>query len=305
MSVHGHDSAELVRNFSALYEFNRKWYEPRRSEAIPSFSEICRSVLLVVGFRFVASITVNWFGMVSASDANLDAVKDTGPMLVDDGPGTINSTIVDPPRPALDDARVSPYLSDPDVQLMLRTKDGDDTAFTQLVNNYQNRLTGVFFHMLRDQTAAEDLAQEVFLRIYRARLTYTPTAKFSTWVFRIASNLASNQRRSKGRKKEVSFNVRDTGSMSSRPGENMIPEKSGLMPTRQLARSEMQEVVREAMESLNERQKMAVILNKFEGMSYADIGEAMDLNPAAVKSLLSRAREKLREKLQGFVNQKS
>ena len=91
--------------------------------------------------------------------------------------------------------------------------------------------------------------------------------------------------------------------MGARPAENLLPEKSGMMPTRRLAKSEMQAVVREAMETLNERQKMAVLLNKFEGMSYADIGVAMELNPAAVKSLLSRAREKLREKLQRFVDQ--
>lgn len=252
--------------------------------------------------ELVTSITVNWFGMVS--DSKLAAVKDTGPMLVDDRAGSINSDMGTPSVVSKSKTVTVPYLSDPDVQLMLRTRSGDDEAFTQLVNAYQNRLTGVFYHLLRDQTAAEDLAQEVFLRIYRARLTYEPTAKFSTWVFRIASNLASNQRRKKGRSKEVAFGVGDSGAMKSRPGENMLPDKSGLMPTRQLAKSEMQVVVREAMDSLNERQKMAVILNKFEGMSYADIGMAMDLNPAAVKSLLSRAREKLREKLQGFVDNK-
>lgn len=194
------------------------------------------------------------------------------------------------------------YLRDPDVQLMLRAKDGDTSAFEQLVRNYQNRLVAVFFHMIRDQEAAEDLAQEAFLRIYRARNNYKPTAKFSTWLFRIAGNLASNSRRSKGRKKEVPLSIRDSGPLGPRPQEKMFAEKSGHMPTRQLARTEVQSVVQDALGELNERQRMALLLHKFEGMSYADIGEAMEMSPAAVKSLLSRARENLRDKLESYVN---
>ncbi len=196
-----------------------------------------------------------------------------------------------------------PHLRDPDVQMMLRTKNGDDEAFTQLVENYQDRLIGIFSHLLRDREAAEDLAQETFMRIYRARNGYEPTAKFSTWLFRIANNLASNTRRSKGRKKETPLNIRDSGPLGPRPEEKLIAEKSGMMPTRQLARSEIQAVVQEALAELNERQRVAVLLHKFEGMSYADIGETMELTTAAVKSLLSRARENLRVKLEGYVRQ--
>ena len=99
------------------------------------------------------------------------------------------------------------FYATPDVQLMMRTKAGDDDAFSQLVASYQDRLLSIFYHMLRDQGAAEDLVQEVFLRIYRARLGYQPTAKFSTWVFRIANNVASNARRTIGRRREVSLNT--------------------------------------------------------------------------------------------------
>lgn len=185
---------------------------------------------------------------------------------------------------------------------MLRAKDGDTEAFEQLVGNYQNRLVAVFYHMLRDQEVAEDLAQEAFLRIYRARQNYKPTAKFSTWLFRIAGNLASNSRRSKGRKREVPLSIQDSGPLGPRPQEKLFAGKSGQMPTRQLARNEVQTVVQKALEELNERQRMALLLHKFEGMSYADIGEAMEMSPAAVKSLLSRARENLREKLENYVN---
>ena len=193
------------------------------------------------------------------------------------------------------------YVRDPDVQLMLRVKEGDESAFTELVTGYQDRLIGIFCHMLDDNELAEDLAQEVFLRIYRARNGYKPTAKFSTWLFRIANNLASNSRRTRGRRKEVPLSVRDSGPMGPRPEENLVADKSGMMPSRLFARSELQGVVQEALNTLSERQRMALLLHKFEGMSYADIGDAMDMSAAAVKSLLSRARENLRLKLEPHV----
>jgi len=199
------------------------------------------------------------------------------------------------------DTKQLPYIRDPDVQLMLRTKQGDEEAFTQLVTSYQDRIVNIFCHLLHDQEAAEDLAQEVFLRIYRARNGYQPTAKFSTWLFRIANNLASNSRRYKGRRKEVPLTITDTGPLGARPEEQLLAEKSALMPTRQADKSEMRALVQSAVDTLNDRQRIAVLLNKFEEMSYADIGETMDLTPAAVKSLLSRARENLRTKLEPYI----
>lgn len=196
----------------------------------------------------------------------------------------------------------SPFLRDPDVQIMLRVKDGDEAAFGEIVATYQHRLIAIFTHLVGDRAAAEDLAQEAFLRIYRARNGYEPTAKFSTYVFRIAHNLASNNRRSKGRRKEVQLAGSDSGPQGPRPQERLLKEKSALMPTRQLDRSELQERVRDAMETLNDRQRMALLLHKFEELSYADIGDSMELSPSAVKSLLSRARESLRTKLEPYMN---
>lgn len=203
----------------------------------------------------------------------------------------------------LSDAQQTTYAHDPDVQLMLRVKEGDQAAFSQLVASYKDRLIGVFSHLLHDQDVAEDLAQEVFLRVYKARERYEPTAKFSTWIFRIANNLASNTRRNRGRRKEVPLDVRDSGPLGSRPEEKMLAEKSGMMPTRQIAKRELQDVVRQALATLNERQRMAVMLHKFEGMSYADIGQAMEMTVPAVKSLLSRARENLRDALEQHIRQ--
>ena len=184
---------------------------------------------------------------------------------------------------------------------MLRAKEGDDAAFSQLVSAYQDRLVNIFYHLLQNQEAAEDLAQDVFLRIYRARRGYVPTARFSTWLFRIANNLASNARRDKGRRKEVTLTGSESGPLGPRPQEWLATEKSALMPARQLDKREMQVIVKTALESLNERQRMAVLLHKYEDMSYEDIGDAMELSTAAVKSLLSRARENLRLVLEPYM----
>ena len=193
------------------------------------------------------------------------------------------------------------WLRDPDVQRMLRVRDGDDAAFGELVEQYQDRLIGIFSHLLQDAQSAEDLAQDVFLRVYRARERYEPTAKFATWLFRIANNLAINRRRKLSRQKEVQLKVTESGPLGPRPEEMLATEKSALMPTRRVDKQEMREIVRQAMETLNERQRMALLLNKFEHMSYADIAESMDLTVQAVKSLLTRARENLRTKLEPYL----
>ncbi len=198
-------------------------------------------------------------------------------------------------------SKTNPCLSDPDVQLMLRVKQGDEEAFTELVENYQDRLVGIFTNVLGDREAAEDLAQETFLRVYRARNGYEPQARFATWLFRIANNLASNTKRSRGRRKEVQFGSGETGPLSTRPPEKNLPEKSALMPARMLDKAELLKIVHQAMDSLNERQRIAVLLNKFEEMSYADIAATLELSPSAVKSLLSRARENMKDHLEKYV----
>lgn len=195
----------------------------------------------------------------------------------------------------------NPYLKDPDVQLMLRVREGDEAAFAQLVATYQDRLIGLLTNMVGDRTSAEDTAQEVFLRIYRARHGYEANAKFSTWLFSIAHNLASNTRRSHSRRKESQLNSAPDSSGPQSPQEQLVAEKSALMPSRVMAKAELIEKVQAAMESLNERQRMALLLHKFEGMNYIDIGAAMEMTPQAVKSLLSRARDQLRMALEGYI----
>jgi len=192
--------------------------------------------------------------------------------------------------------------SDPDVRLMLEVRDGNAAAFEELMLRYQARVITVLEHLVSRRDQAEDLAQEVFLRVYRARERYQPGAKFSTWLFTIVNNVASNARRSLSRRPEVHVQAEDTTGLGAGPLDKIVQAASGQMPARQLDKSEMASIVRLAMESLNERQKMAVLLSKFEDLSYIDIAEAMGLTTQAVKSLLSRARSNLREILEPYLH---
>tara|TARA_E500000081_G_scaffold107842_1_gene109627 strand:- start:201 stop:845 length:645 start_codon:yes stop_codon:yes gene_type:complete len=190
---------------------------------------------------------------------------------------------------------------DADVRLMLLVQKGDANAFEELVSRYQNRLLGVLEHLVGKRDLAEDLAQEVFLRVYRARARYEPNAKFSTWLFTIANNLASNARRSLARRREVHIDQRNSEGLAGDPLAQLALAASGQMPNRQLDNVETCSIVQLAIQGLNDRQRMAVLLAKFEEMSYADIADVMQLSPQAVKSLLSRARGSLRETLAAYV----
>ena len=191
---------------------------------------------------------------------------------------------------------------DPDVRLMLQVRDGVQGAFETLVDRYQHRLLGVLAHLVGRVEEAEDLTQEVFLRVYRARKGYRPRARFSTWLFTIANNLAMNHLRGKGRNRTVTMGGggEGTGSQSMlSPGERVLTREG--TPSSQLRQVELSEVVRAALDGLGEDQKVAVLLNKFEDMSYAEIGEVMGRSEAAVKSLLARARNQLREQLEPYL----
>jgi RNA polymerase sigma-70 factor (ECF subfamily) len=190
---------------------------------------------------------------------------------------------------------------DPDVRLMLQIRDDVPGAFEAMVARYQDRLVGVLFHIVGNLEEAEDLSQDVFLRVYKARRGYRPRAKFSTWLFTIANNLAMNHLRSKGRNpsKPMAAGPVGDGSRAESPAL-AVPGREKTAST-QMRQVELSEVVREAMGALNEDQKMAVLLNKFEEMSYAEIAQVMNRSPAAVKSLLARARNELRERLEPYL----
>jgi RNA polymerase sigma-70 factor (ECF subfamily) len=191
-------------------------------------------------------------------------------------------------------------LRDPDIRLMLRVREDQPGAFEELVELYQRRLVAVMNHLVGNAEEAEDLAQEVFLRVYRARKKYRPRSKFSTWLFTIANNLALNALRARQRKPMVPLPIQDSGPLGPRPAEQLVRDHhSG--PMKRMQQQELADIVRQALEGLNERQRMAVVLNKFEDMNYAEIAEVMALTTKAVKSLLSRARMNLRAALAGYI----
>ena len=196
-------------------------------------------------------------------------------------------------------------LRDPDVRLMLEVREGNAASFEELMRRFQGRVLSVLKHLVGNQELAEDLTQDVFFRVYRARLNYVPGAKFSTWLFTIANNVALNALRSKNRRPEVQFggqappqsNVEESRFQM----ENAIQASSGMIPARRMDKMELNEIVKHAIDSLGERQKMATLLHRFEGMSYAEIAETMDLTPQAVKSLLCRARLTLKDLLLPYI----
>jgi RNA polymerase sigma-70 factor, ECF subfamily len=192
-------------------------------------------------------------------------------------------------------------LRDPDIRLMLRVRDADDSAaFAELIELYHHRLVTVLQHLVGSTEEAEDLAQETFLRVYRGRKKYHPQAKFSTWLYTIANNLALNVLRSRQRKPSVPLNQRDSGPLGPRPAEQLVHDRGG-QPHQHLQQQELAGIIQGALATLNERQRVAVVLNKFEDMNYAEIAEVMGLTTKAVKSLLSRARENLRVVLKDYV----
>jgi RNA polymerase sigma-70 factor (ECF subfamily) len=141
----------------------------------------------------------------------------------------------------------------------------------------------------------------VFLRVYRTRAKYTPKAKFATWLFTIANNLALNALRDRKRKPVVSLDPRADANMSGPWPTDGLATARDEPPTQGLQQQELADVVRQALDGLNDRQRMAVVLNKFEDMNYHEIAEVMGLTTKAVKSLLSRARTRLREALQDYI----
>ncbi|MBN2294641.1 MAG: sigma-70 family RNA polymerase sigma factor [Pirellulales bacterium] len=193
-------------------------------------------------------------------------------------------------------------LGDPDVRLMLEVGEGNAAAFEELMLRYQVRLLNVITHIVGSRDQAEDLVQEVFLRVFRARKTYKPGAKFSTWLFTIANNVCANAIRTLARRHEVKLDARASGPMGANPLEAIVMVSSGQIPARQIDKLETREVVRLAVESLGHRQRVAVLLSKFEGMGYDEIAEVMEMSPQAVKSLLFRARANLRDVLTPYLN---
>ena len=190
------------------------------------------------------------------------------------------------------------FLDDPDVRLMLRVQGGDGEAFGELEQRYRARVFGYFCRQLGDRMEAEDLTQEVFLRLYRARHGYRPRARFATWVFHITQNVARNALRSRRRHPWVRL---DAGGAAEGSLLEVLLSDPGDPPSRPLERDELAGVVRAAVAGLACRQRTALELHQFEDRTYAEVAAELDMTPKAAKSLLYRARNQLRVTLLPFM----
>ena len=186
-----------------------------------------------------------------------------------------------------------------DAEIMLRVKTGDTSAFDYLVQKYRRPMVSFMYRMARNAAAAEDLAQEVFLRVYRSRATYEASAKFTTWLYRIATNLAVNHARdTRHERPEVQVSIdepdQETGTTFELPDGTLNAEQV-------MMRRERMRAIRRKVEALPEQQKLAVLMHKYQQMDYKQIADVLKKSESATKSLLFRAYETLREQLKEFV----
>lgn len=182
--------------------------------------------------------------------------------------------------------------SDLDAQLMLRVRMGDSASFNLLLERHRTPVVHFLYRMVQNRAIAEDLAQEVFLRVYRSRAGYEPSAKFTTWLFRIATNLAFNWvRDEKNRRQQRSIDGDESSARAHQIGDGKPSVERVLVDEVKL------QEVRDAIAQLPEKQRAAVLMHKYEEMEYSQIAKVLGLSESAVKSLLFRAYENLRARL--------
>jgi RNA polymerase sigma-70 factor (ECF subfamily) len=182
-----------------------------------------------------------------------------------------------------------------DAELMVRVREGDSTSFALLLERHRAPVIHFLFRMVQNQSVAEELAQEVFLRVYRSRATYEPTAKFTTWLFRIATHLALNWIRDRKSEKTQESLDQDAPDGIAR----QISDRRPNVEQRLLYEARLLEV-RQAIETLPAKQRAAVLMHKYEGMEYSQIAASLNCSESAIKSLLFRAYEALRARLAHF-----
>jgi RNA polymerase sigma-70 factor (ECF subfamily) len=185
-----------------------------------------------------------------------------------------------------------------DAEIMLRVREGDDSGFSILIEKYRKQIVHFMFRMSRNQAVAEELAQEVFLRVYRSRQTYRAEAKFSTWLYRIATNLGVNHARDTKQERTAQNVYLDQPD----PETGTTPDvaDSTRSVEQEMVREERMNAIRKHVMALPERQRSAVLMHKYQEMDYKEIGEVLKLSESATKSLLFRAYQTLRENLKDF-----
>ena len=183
------------------------------------------------------------------------------------------------------------------VELMLKVKnDGDMAAFEELVEIHQHAVVGTVAKMLGNPAEAEDIAQQVFLRIWKSAARYEPKAKFTTWMFTITRNLVFNEVRRRKRKPAISIEEREEES------HLVVEDTQGQTPGEEALQRELEQAVDDAIQALPEKQRIGVILRRYEEMPYDEIAKVLDLTVPAVKSLLFRARAQLKESLKSYLD---
>jgi RNA polymerase sigma-70 factor (ECF subfamily) len=188
---------------------------------------------------------------------------------------------------------------DPDVALMLRVKQGDAVAFTQLVDKYKQPVMNLAYRTLRDVTEAEDLAQNVFVQVYKSAGRYQPAAKFSTWLFTIARNLCLNEIRRRSRHPAESLD-QPHAEADDQP-LHQVEDKRVAAPPEQLLHGELEQKITDALAELPENQRTALLLCRQEELSYDEIAEVLGCSLSATKSLIHRGRETLKTKLKPYL----
>jgi RNA polymerase sigma-70 factor (ECF subfamily) len=186
-----------------------------------------------------------------------------------------------------------------DAAIMLELKAGNMAAFDFLMLKYRKPIVHFMYRMTHNQAVAEELAQEVFLRVFRSRETYRAEARFSTWLYRIATNLGVNHARDTRHERSASTIYLDETDSETGTSPDVADSTPGAESS--ILRRERMDAIREHVMALPERQRMGVLMHKYEGMDYKQIGEVLKLSESATKSLLFRAYQTLREKLKGFV----
>jgi RNA polymerase sigma-70 factor (ECF subfamily) len=186
-----------------------------------------------------------------------------------------------------------------DAQVMLRVRNGDDSAFDYLVGRYRRPMISFMFRMVHNSAIAEELAQEVFLRVYRSRASYAADAKFTTWLYRIATNLAVNHARDN--KHERPEEKASLDEVNEETGLSIDLADSRPNIEQEILRRERLRAIRQQVEALPERQRIAVMMHKYQELDYRQIAEVLHLSESATKSLLFRAYETLRQSLKDFV----
>jgi len=189
-----------------------------------------------------------------------------------------------------------------DVDVMLRVKTGDESAFAYLVQKYRRPMVGFMHRLCHNPATAEELAQEVFLRVYRSRASYEPSAKFTTWLYRIATNLAVNHARDTRHERPENTLRLDEPDQGTGKTPDLADES--LTAEEQILKRERLAAIRSKVNALPERQRLAVIMHKYQQMDYREIAGVLKLSESATKSLLFRAYETLREQLKEFVSGK-